>query len=111
MGTQKAKQIIHHRDHAKLHFLAKKWLTCSTTATKSGLGTEAWALLVFGLRERIKVNGHEDTLRGYDTNTAREDQESSRLPEKLKIIPCGKALMLYSNSVNLKNKGPYPSKY
>ena len=37
-GAWKAKQRIHHRDHAKLHFLARKWLTCSRLPKRVGAG-------------------------------------------------------------------------
>ena len=43
------------------------------------------------LRERIRVDGHEDTLRGLQIQTQQgQTRKSLRLPEKLKIIPVGR---------------------
>lgn len=62
-----------------------------TTATKSRGWVQRLSLRCLAFRERIKVNGHEDTLRGLQIQIQQgKTRKSLRLPEKLKIIPVGR---------------------
>jgi len=62
-----------------------------TTTKKSWGWIQRLSLWCLTLRERIRVDGHEDTLRGLQIQTQQgQTRKSLRLPEKLKIIPVGR---------------------